>query len=400
MGVAQVICEAFRQHGLEKGTQFFTESKKAKKFTAEQVHLRELAELCFGKENLDYKLHQYGQGRMWVKESVESVTPDVFAAVSGQLMVDRVQEAYQREVDITDQLVDITPNPEFNLSSYKEEVPGTILDNDQQILPGMPYPTAGMSTSTTEIPAPIKRGLTLYIAEETIMANRTGTALKMADDVGVILGQWIAKERLKMILGITGSYNRNGTTLQTYITPASGAAYGNNIEDFQLTIEDGEAQLDELEQVFEDIVDPDRQEPIVITPNQILVARPLKRTLQAVLDATGQSVGDSDVSMVQTPAQVKSYQVFNTRWMKYLLTAAGISAADAGTYLFLGSFKDAFGWREVYPLQTYKANASATDLTPSGPLGQRDIVFATKSRVYGVPYVKNPRFVLRARKMA
>jgi hypothetical protein len=152
--------------------------------------------------------------------------------------------------------------------------------------------------------------------------------------------------------------------------------------------------------VFEDMVDPVRNEPIVVRPNQILVASGQRLLLRRILGGAEVLEGDSAVQQTASPALVNDYTVYSSRWMKHLLLKAGLTAAQAKTHLLMGDFKRAFGWREVYPLQTYRANASATDLTPSGPLGMRDIVFATKSRVFGVPFVRDPRFALKARKMS
>lgn len=67
------------------------------------------------------------------------------------------------------------------------------------------------------------------------------------------------------------------------------------------------------------------------------------------------------------------------------------AAADADGYWFLGDFARAFSYQQIWPITTAQPPANNhADFTA-------DIILQYKASEYGVPEVKDPRYVIRMR---
>jgi hypothetical protein len=387
------------KYGHEKGIEVYKEAYRGKKFTTDDIRIRDLAETVYG-ESWSHKMRESQYRLQLAGESVDAITPDIFSAVAGQMIQDRVEEAYKIETELGEQLVDVTKNPGVNLGVHRRIVPGSITQMPTQVKPAQEYPVTGLSTNYTDIPTPTKQGLVVFIAEETVYADDTAFILEQSDDVGEYLGNWVDESRINLVLGLNGNWNFNGTTYNTYITSGS-SAYQNANDAFTLV---DVTSLNSLELLFTNFVHPNTGKPLSSNqPTAILMGNTNKLTMRSIL-STGYELRqvNSNTTRIMTGSNPLDtmYPILSSNKVEFLLKAAGLNATQAASTIVLANFKKAFGWREVYPLETYRANASATDLTPSGPLGMRDIVYAMKARVYGVPYVKEPRYTVRGRNMA
>lgn len=396
MGVARKIVEQFRTHGGRNGDLIVAEALKEGRFTPERINPMELAEACWG-ERWRERLARYGHSREWVtvSESMDSVTPDIFGATINRVVMDSVRRGYDRAVNISDSLVEVVPNPIGNLGPVRQRGPNVITSPPAKILPGMPYPKTGMEASWYDIPEPVKQGLICYVAEETMMTGDMATVKKDSEAVGKYVGDWVETERLSVIMGIKGNYSRNDVTMNTYISGTSGLYqnYYNNLEFIDWLT------LDTVEQYFYKHLDPQTRRPINITPTQILSVRAMKAKIGFTLTQSQANYVPASSAAgyeMEGKSQAGNYQWFGSPWVDRLAAYASLTAPT--THWWVGNFKEAFKWREVYPLQTFTANASATDLTPSGPMGERDIVFGAKARVYGNCYVEDPFQVMHLSK--
>lgn len=393
MSVVSHIAEKFRTNGAQNATEYVREAFAGRRLRPEQVSLQELAQTSFG-VNWPVGMRAYAATGQWARESIDPITPDIFGAVAGQMLIERTRAGFDKAILITESLVEVIPNTRGNLGKMKDIYPSMLTDSPSQISPGMPYPVTGMSVEYTEIPEPVKNGVICFITEETIYTDNTRKALEAAEDLGKHVGQQVENERLAVILGYKGNYNRNGTTMATYISAASGM-YRN---DFPATPFVDWNSIDTVEQNFSLMIDPVRKEPVGVMPNQILCTRNVRSRVNYTLNQAGTRVippsATGGTEIISTEVPIGEYEVFNSQWVDYIVRQNSSGDPKAAVIVY-ADFKKAFGWREVYPLEIYRANAQATDLTPSGPLGFRDIVFAIKARTYGVAFVQSPWHVIR-----
>ena len=160
------------------------------------------------------------------------------------------------------------------------------------------------------------------------------------------------------MIGATNNYKWKGTTYNTYqtSTPWINSLATNELVDW--------TNVDKAEQLFADILDPNTGEPVLVRGTTVLVMPAYRHAAHRVFSAaelTFTASGSTTATVAANP--LTGYRVFDSRLAYRRIIAAGIAAATAKKYWFVGDFRRAFAYMENWPITVTQA-----------PLGQRSRV--------------------------
>ena len=168
-----------------------------------------------------------------VFESSDAVDSTAFANITGQIVINELEMAYEEETNLITPLFRDVPT---RLNG--EKIPGItgLGDASREVHEGKEFPRAGFGETFTETPQTTKRGLIVPVTKEAIFFDRTGLILDRASAVGEALG--ISKENRCMdeLIGATNTHVWNGTAYQTY--QDNGASWSNQLSGAQYDLED------------------------------------------------------------------------------------------------------------------------------------------------------------------
>lgn len=361
---------------------------RQKKLKPDDLSMRDLA------ESLIVSRDGKPVGRSWVRrlgpqksggftllESSSGVMLSNFNDITGQIFYNKLLEGYQQADFVGDRLVTIMPT---NLSGEKIAGIASIPEAVDDVFESMPFPEVGFTSDYIETPATTKRGLIISVTKETIFFDRTGQVLTRAASVGEILARKREKLILSTVLGVTNSYKWRGTSYNTYLTSGNwiNKKTGVTLTDWK--------DIDAVEQLFSDMLEPNSGEPIVINAQQIL-HMPAKRHLfrQITKATTLESLTQSAAERRFGPNTLQPYELIETKFgYRYLQSAAGgsVSASNAKDYWYVGDFKKAFGYAQNWPITVVQAPNN------SEPEFKQDIVLRWKASERGIPFVSDPRY--------
>lgn len=320
-------------------------------------------------------------GSVSVLESTGGVDVTAFLNITGQVIYSKIMEAYTQEAFIVSKLVDTIPT---RLDG--EKIPGIsrITETIDEVAPGMPYPHLGFGEDYIETPSTTKRGFIVPVTKEAIFFDRTHLVLSRAAEVGEVLGLNKEKRLVDLVIGVTNNYKWKGTTYNTYqtSTPWINSLATNELVDW--------TNVDKAEQLFADMLDPNTGEPILVRGTTVLVMPAYRHAAHRVFSAaelTFTAAGSTTATVSANP--LSGYRVFDSRLAYRRIIAAGIAAATAKKYWFVGDFRRAFAYMENWPITVTQA-----------PLGSEaefnnDIVLRFKASERGAAAVLNPRYVVK-----
>jgi hypothetical protein len=337
------------------------------------------------------QLQAYAGRRQWAAEAAaDAVGPDTFAALVGTTLARRIEANYNLVVSQVDQMFSAYPTPD-SLEEITHVYPAQITGGIMNIAPVMPYPMLFNPTGySITIPKPEKRGGIVQVALEQVVNGKTAEVFDAADAAGKVQGHDQVERKLKVVLGITNNYTRNGTTYGTYQT---ATPWINRLDDFDIT--NGPAELDRLEQLFNNMVDPVTGKEVVVNPTGIFIPSAGKFATKHVLGATELRTVDGTTTIISDNPMGNLPVPITDRKAKRLLVANGLTADQANSYLLYGDFRMAFANREVRPAEVLERNNEiADDLN-----FRNDVVYAVKLRTWDAPFVKDPTQVTLGRKM-
>ncbi len=334
-------------------------------------------------------------GREWVRsmdprnasnvmEAGGAVDSTAFSNITGQLLINEILNSYESEAFYF--------SGAFRTVSTRlsgEKIPGIggIGDKAQEVKEGMPYPSVGLGEDYIETPATAKDGLIVPVTKEAIFFDRTGMLLDQASKVGEALGIKKEKECIDVFIGATNNYNWRGTAYDTYqtstpwINKLAGAAY--DLVDW--------TDVDAAEQLFNDLLDPNTGEPILISAMTIIATPARQHALNRVRNATEiryTASGAATETLAANPLQ--NYGGHTSRLLyRRLISALSKSAANAAATWFIGDVAKAFAYMENWPITVVQApNNSEAEFI-------QDIVMRFKASERGVAIAKDPRFMVR-----
>jgi muconolactone delta-isomerase len=240
---------------------------------------------------------------------------------------------------------------------------------------------------------------------EMIFSDKTGQARERCQSVGKMLAVWRAEQIYKVVYGIVNPYKEGftqsatPTSYSTYITSAGAGPWANKLTNFSLV---DWTSIDTLEQLFAGMVDPFTGKRIQITPTAFLVPRKLLYTAKRIFNATetrSGATGSAPANQTLAPSPLnEDYPVMYDNIANAVLKGAGVTAGtvanatQADSLCVLADFKKAFGWRYV---PSIGPGVKVTDLPISGEKMSQNIVQEVLAQVYGVAYVRDPRYAVQ-----
>lgn len=383
---ARELRRAVELDGPRSAVRRFSRALKKKWLKPEDFSIKELAE--------SFVTTRRGEpvGRSWVRrlgpqkaggltllESSSGVMLSNFNDITGQIFYNEVMDSYSQASFVGDQLVKTVKT---NLNGEKIAGIAGITENVDDIHESMPYPEVGFGPDWIETPRTTKKGLIISVTKETIFFDRTGQVLERAASVGEVLARRKEKDILKMVLGLTNNYKWMGTTYNTYLTTGAWINKKTGLELENWT------DIDEVEQLFAEMLDPNTGEPIDINANQILYMPAKRHLFRQILKATTlETLTASGNERRFGPNTLDPYQLIESKFAYRELIKSGVSAANAQDYWIMGQFKKAFRYMENWPITVVQAPNN------SEPEFKQDIVLRWKASERGVPAVYNPRYV-------
>lgn len=429
MSLGKFIKQSLTDRGQEDTLKLVEGAVKSGKIRRDEFSLRDLAENIIG-PGWDIKLQRYAANPMTSpcanpmafrgSENADAVDASTFASITGNQLIDTVKEKYKSPAFIGQSLVSTIPVANGNLDTQKEPwlsdvtTAADLLDTDDLdedvVEPGMPFNRTKFSPNYHVLQRPKKRSVGIDVTFEMIYADRTRQAYDSAASVGKRLGRSKEYRILKVVLGCTRNFVASfggaaEATYSTYIEDASGL-WSNHIDSRELL---SWADLNAVEQKFNEMRDPVTGEPIDIEADTLLVMPAKYHTARHIVHATGIRVGpggsttsgDGTASTVNySSSDLKQYNIVTSKYAYKLIAAncklfkedsssATITAAQAANVWYVGNFPKAFYYREVYPLRVIPA----PNMNPAEY--DRDIVLSLKAMEFGVAGVRDPRHVCR-----
>lgn len=385
--IVETAKQAHAGHGADAGGLIVREAIAQKKFSPDRLNLRELAEACLGRHTFEHTLRTFGARAGWVSEAIEGVDLSTFRSVVAA-NVGAVQErAYQDSKSVVDQLLGTAPDDAGTdpMQTRKDPVEGVATDPPRDVAPGTDYPRTGFSPFYTEAPIPDKVGLIACLTMEMVKANQVQRFIRGNEEVARKVGVEERKRKLRVVVGVTNNYRRNGTGYNTYLTAGDRV---NRLTDF--IVGNGPDELDRLAQVFEAMTNPFTGEPMDVDPKAILSTRGNQLRLREIIGTRTVRITSGSQEFeapVENPFDFAG-EVLTDRYVYNLLVnERGLTAAVAKTWVMIGDPQRAFKWREVEPFRTYEVGPNDPAWPPAF---FQDVVYATKSSFWGVAYVADP----------
>lgn len=300
------------------------------------------------------------EGGYRILEAADNVNTGMFANIMGQYLFSAVLRAYEMPELIGDQLVTVTPTSLLS----GERIPGLgeIGDVIEIVKEGDPYPQAVFGENWIETPDTIKRGIIVDVTKEIVFGDKTGQVLQRASNVG----KWIAINREKRILdvvcGISTVYKRNGG--------AAEATYQSENTKTSTALVDW-TSVDAVDTMYSGITDPDTGEPIVSSPNTMLVPPALKNTANRIVNATmtGQTTSARETRVDGNSLNGANFSVLSNQYVK--------NRTSSDSTWFYGNFREAFVYMQNWPITVEQEGAN------SAVAFERDIVARYKASERG-----------------
>jgi hypothetical protein len=328
-----------------------------------------------GREFLDDWLRPKGTP-MNLAEAAGAVDTSAFSAITGQIMFSAFLEEYESPNLIWKDLVTVQDTPYI----YGERIPGVsgLGDTAQSVGEGEEYPEVGVSQQYIDTPPLVKKGNRVSITREAMIADRTGgRILDRCRKSGEWMGVTMEKEVLDVVVGTTNNYKRNGTATNTYL---SSGAYINYQASNPLTGEWKAVQNAEL--LFDAMNDPDTGEPIITSPDTIIVPTALKMDAKRIIAATEIETVDNQANSVTV--RTKSANPIGGN-IKMLSSPYVKRRSSSATRWWYGQPKKAFRYMQAWDIEQIELGQGSTlQFT-------RDVLHQFRASKMGKAIVYEPR---------
>lgn len=356
----------------------FIESLQKGDLKPNDFSIKQLAEGFLGEDVVN--AWQYSRGGLQtLEEAGEAVSIRGFSNTLGGIIMASMESGYRRPGLIGEALVSVvdTPNRFDRIG-----MPSEFDTLDFNVNEGAEIPTASFTERYIDTPDTTKKAMAVAVTREMVIADRGGQLMEQAATVGEYIAQLREQKILRGVLGIDNTYKENGNSLNTYLT---SGAWINQASNELLDHSNIEAALVALANIDA----PSGGLPLIGMPDTIVV--PTAKALTANRLTTTPTIQVNTQSLaVETPMTnpyVSQFngRVFSSPWIRRLLIASGISAANADKYWIIGDTRKAFQYRQNWALTN----------TAVGPNPLRDIVAQFIASERGVLAIREPRYVYR-----
>jgi hypothetical protein len=367
------------------------------------LSMRHLMECTMGREAAREVWQDLADGPIessLLMENELAVDTSAFASITGQIAYTEIKSQFM--------------NPDLigrNLCTMRttnfldgEKIPGISIPSDDFTAIGeaQPYPWVGVGEEYVESPRPVKRGATIGVTREVIIADRTGVLL---DRVGQIGKAMAINQEKRILAGVTdtgtATYKRNGNAaVATYSTSSTSThpfinQASNALQDY--------TDIENVFLLFDAITDPITNEPIMVGAMDLLVPSALGMTADRIRNATQVSygrytdashvdaaqsgalreiatIGSNPLSSTTLKGRAQVGNVYSSAYVK--------NATSSASTWFAGNFKQAFKYLSVWDVEV-------TQVPNSSELFLRDILFALKCGEFGAFFSYEPRYVVK-----
>lgn len=325
---------------------------------------------------------RYSVPGMGSRLTENAVVTSAFSNIIGQISYSATLDAFSSPEFIASQLHSVDQASTI----YEEMIPGIGLIGQGvgKVGENEEYPEVGMKESFITVGRKQKSGFQISVSEEASWEDKTGLLMQRMN-TGILEMQ--ADYECLMIdlaAGILELYKRDGGPAQaTYAGTHTQGDFDNLLTGTPL--KDWES-IQAAMLKFDAMNDPDTGRPIMISAPQLLVPSALEWTAYRILGATEVEHVDNqtNANTIRTrsgnPIR-KSFDVVSNTYVS--------RRTSSNSTWFVGDFKGAFGWSEVWPVQTFSQDRS------SEAGFARDVIAKIKWRRMGTPFVREPRKVLK-----
>lgn len=338
-------------------------------------------------------------GREWVASldprmggdeltEADAVSTGHFANITGQIVYTELLQKYMAEEFVFTRRIRTIPTA---LSG--EKIAGVTQLGDQAAVvgEGEQFPMAGINEDWIETPQTTKRGFIVPVTKEAVFFDRTNLVLERAGEVGTWLGVNKEKRAIDCVIDENTTAHRykwRGTTYATYqgTTPWVNLIGSNALVDW--------TDIDAVEALFNNLVDPNTGEPIMVMADTVVVTPQLLHTADRILNATmtathvGGYAVSGDLNSFQAPNPIGRggmsgrYSVLTSRLLPARMTT--------DTTWYMGKPSEAFAYMENWPITVVRAPANNEDEF------NRDIVAKFKCSERGAFFVREPRKMVKS----
>lgn len=322
---------------------------------------------------------------------------NAFTAATAGLMEVSILEGWQAPEFIADTLAPVEATRMFE---GRKTIGATrIGDLAEERLPGMPTKRVQIGERWIEQPRTVENSLACEVTQEAIYLDLTGQIPDYVEQANGV-GEWLGyRKELRVIdafIGVTNTYKYKGTAYNTYIA----AGYYDN--DFSNDLQSIDNVL-AAEVKFRDMKDPDTNTRVMIRPDTVLVQKEREYFARMIFggnDAQFRSdptAGSGAVQkIVSGPNPVRqgtNYTVLQSPLVFERINAStglNVSASNAAKYWWMFQ-KGWLRYAQNMPLRVQTAAPNSIDMIDRG------VVLYAKADERGVPYVKEPRKVVRCK---
>lgn len=318
--------------------------------------------------------------RLTDAEFAEAMDSSAFPKITGALISKFVQDGYDLEFGIADQLVTVIP------SSQKDDivVGFTAEDTLEEVVEGMPYSEGAFGEKYHKV-YNRKWGRILSLTEEMVKFDQTGQMIQRANRIGQQARSRREEIIIKVIIGdtntgVTASW-RPGGTATTLFSDTSTDPYdnaGNTFDNVNTNALTDETDVDENMAMLGAAKDENGR-PIVIMPTHILTT-PGKI-------AVARRIVESPMAKEKT---LPSGIVNVYRGLVEPVASPWVTSELGTNYWLLGAFKKQYVYSEVFPLQTMQAKPGNDEEF------ERDVIMRVKARFMGGCAAVSNKFVIRS----
>ena len=297
-------------------------------------------------------------------EITEALSTTAFPKITGSLINKVVQESYQLEYGIGDQLVTTIPS-----SVRDETIVGFSGDMEMKEVPeGLEYEEGSFGEKYHKIKN-VKKGRLISLTEEMVKFDQTGQMVMQAKRLGEYAKSSREKIIMNAVLELTSSgelaaWRPAGTATTLYSNTSNDPYTSGTLDNLGANVLADETDLDATMALFSQFTD-ESGVPITVIPKVLLVGVSLRGVANKIA-YSGQAVEKT------VPGGSK-----NIYTGIQVLATAFIDQELATTAWFMGDPKKQFVYTEVFPLQVLQAKAGNPDEF------KRDVVFSFKARFYG-----------------
>lgn len=318
---------------------------------------------------------QRGGALHYVTGRREGIASSAFPILTGALLASMVIEGYKTLDDSMDKLVTLMPS-----TKKVETIPGLdALAGPLEVDEGEKYEDTSFGEKYVTASS-VKRGRILTITEETIIYDQLGIILPHAK----MLGEKMRLDKNRRIARVIADVDATAWKPQNTATAIYSAANGNLIGSNALV------DWVNIDTVFKKIAEQtdENDDEIDIMVRTLLVPRALYVTAKRIASAT----------MTRVTAQAADPDVMVESSSPFAGDLDPVSSQlfdrHSTTNWFMGDFPRAFGYKEVFPIQTVAAPPGHEDEF------DKDVKFKFKVREHGDPFCRDPKYVYKSQAAA